>query len=299
MKHPLQSFVWDDFVAQPGRRYQYVFTPLQGTPGHLKAIPGRQPISIKVRTESLFSKETHDVFFNRGVASSQAYASKFGNKKPDELPASKRADAFAWLSRKLDTGILTFIKQAKKGDTLLCCFYEFSYLPVASALQTARAKNGVNVRSSSMASRTERRAEAVPRDENEQTKADAHLPDSAVAWRRQPGWHRAQQIHGPAQRKKASEVDGFHNISVGDSARRTSATDPIRRSRPRARLNCSPRIGAKQGDDRATSTKAKSDYRAKVEAIAKAPTKIADIGKARACSASSAAWQSSRTTTAD
>src|SRR5262249_21193396 len=173
-KHPLQSFVWDDFGAEHDTRYEYVFTPLQGTPGHLKAIPGRGPVSIKVRTESLFSNETHDVFFNRGVASSQAYAFKFGNKKPDKLPAKKRAEAYQWLSRDLDTAILTFIKHAKKGDTLLCCFYEFSYLPVANALQTARTKGGVNVRiildgkqNGTKSKKTGKVSKPIPRDEDE------------------------------------------------------------------------------------------------------------------------------------
>ena len=53
---------------------------------HLSSAEGRRrknldrsaaPISIKVRTEPLFSKLEHDVFFNRGVASSQAYAREF------------------------------------------------------------------------------------------------------------------------------------------------------------------------------------------------------------------------------
>src|SRR5689334_20930971 len=30
--HPIQSLVWDDFSARPGRVYQYVFHPLKGTP---------------------------------------------------------------------------------------------------------------------------------------------------------------------------------------------------------------------------------------------------------------------------
>ena len=67
----------------------------------------------------------HDIFFNRGVASSQAYTREFGNKRPDELKGAKRPGGQEWLSRELDEAILKFIADAAKGDTLLCCFYEF------------------------------------------------------------------------------------------------------------------------------------------------------------------------------
>ena len=91
------------------------------------------------------SPPKHDVFFNRGVASSQAYARKFENKKPDQLPLAKQKEALEWLSRSLDEAMLKFIADAKKNDTLLCCFYEFRYLPVATALKEA-IDRGVNVR---------------------------------------------------------------------------------------------------------------------------------------------------------
>src|SRR5262249_33369577 len=92
----------------------------------------------RIRTEELFSTQEHDIFFNRGVASSQAYARKFDNKQPDELmPAKRRAEAREWLSRKLDDAILAFINSAAKGDGLLCCFYEFRYDPVHSSQKWA------------------------------------------------------------------------------------------------------------------------------------------------------------------
>ena len=34
-RHPVQSFVWDDFTAKPDRKYEYVFHPLKGTPKKL------------------------------------------------------------------------------------------------------------------------------------------------------------------------------------------------------------------------------------------------------------------------
>jgi hypothetical protein len=69
--HPIQSLVWDDFTAEPGHEYTYVFHPLAGTPKKLDR--SRPSLSIDIRTEPLIG-ETHDVFFNRGVASSQTYA---------------------------------------------------------------------------------------------------------------------------------------------------------------------------------------------------------------------------------
>ena len=67
-EHPIQSLVWDDFTGRPGRPYTYVFHPLAGTPKNLDR--SRPVVEIEVETEPLYGG-THDVFFNRGVASSQ------------------------------------------------------------------------------------------------------------------------------------------------------------------------------------------------------------------------------------
>src|SRR5215470_12889266 len=134
--HPVQSFVWDDFTAKEGRKYEYFFHPLRGSAKNIDRKAA--PISITVETEPLFSKKPHDVFFNRGVASSQAYARKFHNVPPDKLTPKKKSDeAFRWLGRHLDEAIIKFIHSTPKGDTLLCCFYEFRYLPVALAMKRA------------------------------------------------------------------------------------------------------------------------------------------------------------------
>jgi phosphatidylserine/phosphatidylglycerophosphate/cardiolipin synthase-like enzyme len=141
---PIQSFVWDDFTGKPERTYEYVFHPIKGKPRKLDR--SAKPVSITVRTEPLFSKQAHDVFFNRGVASSQAYSRRFDNTKPDQLQTpARRKEALEWLSRSLDEAILKFIRAAKAGDALLCCFYEFRYAPVVSELAKAREK-GVDVR---------------------------------------------------------------------------------------------------------------------------------------------------------
>jgi len=113
--HPVQSFVWDDFTAKPDEKYEYWFHPLRGTPRRLdRSAPA---IRIPVRTEKLYGDE-HDVFFNRGAASSQLYARRFGNKRPSQLPAAQAAAALQWLTRDLDEAIVKFIESAGRGDDM-------------------------------------------------------------------------------------------------------------------------------------------------------------------------------------
>ena len=136
--HPVQSFVWDDFTCYGDTEYDYFFYPLKGTPRSIDR--SEKKITITVKTEKLYSDTAHDIFFNRGVASSQAYRRKFFNLPPD--PA-KMTDpgmylrALNWLSRELDDALINFIKQAQPGDTLLGCFYEFHYQPVVQAFKDA------------------------------------------------------------------------------------------------------------------------------------------------------------------
>lgn len=140
--HPVQSFVWDDFTAKPDRDYTYLFYPLKGTPKNLDRTAA--PLEIDVHTEPLFSDHTHDIFFNRGAASSQAYTRKFGTGAIDKLPPAQYTKAIDWLTRDLDDALLRFINSCESGDRLLCSFYEFRYEPVARALAAA-IQRGVDV----------------------------------------------------------------------------------------------------------------------------------------------------------
>ena len=91
MEHPMQSFVWDDFTAKPDRDYEYTFHPIKGKPKNLdRSTP---PVTIKVQTEPLFSDEEHDVFFNRGVASSQAYAREVREQEAGPTPSRRKRSA--------------------------------------------------------------------------------------------------------------------------------------------------------------------------------------------------------------
>lgn len=131
---PIQSFVWDDFTLKPDEEYTYTFIPVKGKPDDLQP---QKPIVIKIKTEPAFSKQSHDIFFNRGVASSQAYGREFNNTSPDKLVGKKQQDAFDWLGRDLKEAIFRFIGQAKKGDSLFGCFYEFNYGPVLDEFRKA------------------------------------------------------------------------------------------------------------------------------------------------------------------
>lgn len=126
-EHPVQSFVWDDFTAKPEHQYEYFFYPLKGKP---KFLEREQPVPIRVNTEKVFSDapEEHDVFFNRGVASSQEFARRFFNQKPDKIEDPKlKTEAYDWLTRNLKPAFYKFIDDAKKGDALFGCFYEFHF----------------------------------------------------------------------------------------------------------------------------------------------------------------------------
>jgi phosphatidylserine/phosphatidylglycerophosphate/cardiolipin synthase-like enzyme len=136
-EHPVQSFVWDDFTAKPGHEYDYYFYPIKGK---VKFLDREKPVVIKVKTEALYSKlpEEHDVFFNRGVASSQEYARRFHNLSPNKIqdPALQK-EAYKWLTRELRDAFYKFIDQAKAGDALFGCFYEFHYEEAVSKFKEA------------------------------------------------------------------------------------------------------------------------------------------------------------------
>lgn len=134
-EQPVQSFLWDDFTLKPDRDYTYSFYPLKGSPKNLDR--STAPLTVTIHSEPLLTDSEHDVFFNRGVAASQAYERKFGSTPIDKLDDATKAEAIQWLSRDLGAMLLEFIKRAEPGDRLLGCFYEFSYRPATDALLDA------------------------------------------------------------------------------------------------------------------------------------------------------------------
>jgi len=291
-QHPVQSFVWDDFTAVPGTEYVYRFHPMRGTPK--KPDLSAEPVEIRVRTEELFSTEEHDIFFNRGVASSQAYTRKFGNKKPDDLSPKKAAEARQWLSRQLDEAILEFIKSAKKGDGLLGCFYEFRYEPVVAALKSA-VERGVDVQvivdgkeNGRFDKKTQKQIAPFPRAENLKMIKDTGFPKDRVMLRQA----RKSNIHHnkfmvllKGKSKKPTEVwTGSTNISDGGIHGQTNVGHWVRNKDVAERFQqywelLSTDPGGQTGDD-ATTVRAKNkEFSTAVEEIQDLPTNLKKIPK--------------------
>lgn len=142
-EHPVQDFRWGDYTAKPDHDYSYRVVPVYGAPAQLQY--GR-PVEVRISTSS-GDQGTHAIFFNRGVAGSQAYARKFGNVAPSDIKETqKRAEAYAWLSRGLEEAILAFIGRAESSRySLRASVYEFSWLPVLQAFKDAAA-HGADVK---------------------------------------------------------------------------------------------------------------------------------------------------------
>jgi phosphatidylserine/phosphatidylglycerophosphate/cardiolipin synthase-like enzyme len=286
--HPVQSFVWDDFTAQPGREYTYSFHPLRGKPGKLDR--SAAPVTIRVRTEPLFSDGEHDIFFNRGVASSQAYAVRFDNKKPDKLPPKKRAEAMRWLSRDLEGAILRFIRSAERGDTLLCCFYEFRYDPVIEALRAAAEERDVNVRviiDAKLNGRTDKKTgkpiPPFPRANNLAAIKRVGFPPERVILREA----RKSNIHHNkfmvllkgAQKRPAEVWTGSTNISEGGIFGQTNVGHWVRNADLAARFRSYWEVlsrdpGGTADDDRATVLRKNKAFVRGVEKIQGVPASI-------------------------
>jgi hypothetical protein len=135
--YPIQSFWWGDYSAKPAHDYTYLVVPRYGAPGNLTSQDGVEA-TVSVSTSNP-DVGTHGIYFNRGVAASQAYARKFGSK-PDDLPEPQRTAAMAWLSRGLDEALLAFVGQAAgPGNALRAAVFEFTEPGVLAAFQAAHA----------------------------------------------------------------------------------------------------------------------------------------------------------------
>lgn len=179
-EHPVQSFVWDDFTAKPAHNYTYYFYPLKGSPKNINRTTAA--IKLDIQTEALFDEsQQHDVFFNRGVASSQAYFRRFHNATPGSISdPTELSEVFGWLARDLQNAIIEFIDQAKKGDTLLACFYEFHYKPIVQKFKDA-IDRGVNV---SIIIDAKDNKEEFPKDENLKTMSAVGIPKKNIFLRK-------------------------------------------------------------------------------------------------------------------
>ena len=141
-EHPIQAFLWADYTAKAGTHYLFRIVPLYGTVKNPK-LDDAAAVTLDVTSESegdqpledAGDSTRHDVFFNRGVIGSQAYAREFSNREPDaDNPRSKE---MKWLSRGLFEAIVRFIGLAGDGMGLRAALYEFHYQPVANAFAKA------------------------------------------------------------------------------------------------------------------------------------------------------------------
>ena len=138
-EHPIQAFLWGDYTAKPNHKYVYTIVPVSGGPKNLTY--GKE-VAVENKTEDE-DQGTHAIYFNRGVAGSQAYARKFGNREPSDVP---NKEAYKWLSRGLEEAILTFIGQARGARfALRASVYEFSWMPVLEAFRDA-SNSGADVK---------------------------------------------------------------------------------------------------------------------------------------------------------
>lgn len=139
LEHPIQAFLWGDFTAKPKHDYTYRIVALRGKP---KKLEPSETVEVNLATEAE-AIGSHAVYFNRGVAGSQAYARKFKNLPPAQVPHDR---AWEWLSRGLVEALLAFIQQAKGSQyELRAALYEFQYLPVLQAFGAAQ-KTGAAVK---------------------------------------------------------------------------------------------------------------------------------------------------------
>ncbi len=282
--HPVQSFLWDDFTAKPDRVYEYTFQPRHGT---VKNLRNRvKPVTIRVRTEPLVTTDGHDVFFNRGVASSQAYVRQFGNKSPDrQKTEAKKKAALQWLTRDLDEAILRFIANAGKEDTLLCCFYEFHYAPVLEALAEA-AKRIRELRIIIDAKKNETTDEdgnvrkSFPRTANLKAIKEAGIPDACIIRREaNPSdiQHNKFMVLLKGKQGKPAEVwTGSTNISLGGLAGQTNVGHWVRDAAVAERFKAYWELlaedpGSTEKDSRSEAARKKKAFRSDVEDLVDVP----------------------------
>lgn len=142
---PVQSFLWSDYTADPGTRYEFRILPMYGKPGKLKPAP-EDELHIVVETEAEDDPDGHGIWFNRGAIASQHFAREFGNIKPSTQQLEDLSQPVTqWLSRGLVEACLAFINGIPSGEALRACVYEFTYKPILNALKAALDR-GVDVR---------------------------------------------------------------------------------------------------------------------------------------------------------
>jgi phosphatidylserine/phosphatidylglycerophosphate/cardiolipin synthase-like enzyme len=136
--HPIQAFLWGDYTARKAHNYTYRIVAMRGRPNELYESDD-VTISVEMEREE---GERQGVYFNRGIAGSQAYVRKFGNRKPDDVGDK----AYKWLSRGLSEAMISFIRQAKGPEWAIhAAVYEFQFVPILREFKSA-GERGVDIK---------------------------------------------------------------------------------------------------------------------------------------------------------
>jgi hypothetical protein len=131
--HPIQSFWWEDYSAQPGHNYTYTVSALTGSVTNPDIAA---KVSVTVENERPHNG-VHDIYFNRGVAASQQYAERFGNKPPDKV--DDQDSVWTWLSRGLYEALCEYVQDAGPDTALRIAAYELNYVPFLEKVAAAVA----------------------------------------------------------------------------------------------------------------------------------------------------------------
>jgi phosphatidylserine/phosphatidylglycerophosphate/cardiolipin synthase-like enzyme len=211
-EHPIQSFQWGDYTAKPATTYDFTVIPAYGQP-KLLDLDRDSATTVRITTEPEVGpgpkgETRHNVYFNRGVAGSQAYARKFGKTAPDETKPD--SEQMKWLSRGLFEALIGFIGRAAGKDAadfkLRAMVYEFRYLPVGEAFHDAAAAGAdVDIRYE---------AQSYVED-NEQMIADAKIKRLCTPQKSRAGIRHNKFIVLIHKNKPVAVWTGSTNISAG------------------------------------------------------------------------------------
>lgn len=167
-KQPIQAFLWGDYTARKDHEYEYRIVAMRGEPGDLTE---SEDVSVIAKMDKEANAK-NSVYFNRGVAGSQAYVKKFQNKKPEKVGQK----AFDWLSRGLLEALVSFIRQAKNESwTIHAAVYEFQYVPILKEFKSA-IDRGVKV----MIVFDDKDRANGPGERNKTAMSVAQIPETAI-----------------------------------------------------------------------------------------------------------------------
>jgi phosphatidylserine/phosphatidylglycerophosphate/cardiolipin synthase-like enzyme len=184
---PIQAFQWGDYTAKPGHRYNYDVSAMGGEPSALVQLA---TATVEVTAEAE-DDGIHGIWFNRGVAGSQAFEKRFPGFTPG--PDVDEADAaMVWLSRGLGEAFTGFCAEATGPDWgLRGAFYEFTWGSGLTALAAAHDR-GADVALVIHGRDSDSAAAAAAGEDGDTTAADAHVAaekyglTDLISWRTAP-----------------------------------------------------------------------------------------------------------------